>query len=174
MTLVGPEGERNPDTDSYSPSSSVVSFCYIVLSRGTYLFPPVLYYGIMADKKMISAKMGDRTVQRLEQYAEREGISRSQATERMCKQGLDVEESDMRLVPVKTDGGTQIENQLTETQNQLQNQQTVQRHLNVILLLSIFWLAVHLVFSVPSLVTILTGIVLVGGLSYSYIRYWRD
>lgn len=130
---------------------------------------------------MVSAKMGNRTVERLEEYAEKEGISRSQATERMCKQGLDVEESDMRLVPVKTDGGTRIENTLNQTQQTLQNQtekldeqQTVQTGLNVILTLSILWLGVHIIFSVAPLVTVGTGIALVSGLVYTYYQYWRN
>jgi hypothetical protein len=40
------------------------------------------------------------------------------------------------------------------------------------LFLSILWLAGHLVFTVPAIVTVTTGLVLVGGLSYSYYQYW--
>jgi len=127
---------------------------------------------------MVSAKMGNRTVERLEEYAEEEGISRSQATERMAKQGLDVEESDMRLIPVKTDGGTRIENTLNQAQQTLENQsekiedqQIAQKYLSLSLLLAIFWLGVHIIFVVPSLVSIGTGTVLMAGLIYSYYRY---
>jgi len=130
---------------------------------------------------MVSAKMGNRTVERLEEYAEKEGISRSQATERMAKQGLDVEESDMRLVPVKTDGGTRIENTLNQAQQTLQNQsekldkqQSVQTGLNLVLTLSILWLGIHIIFSVAPLVTVGTGVVLVSGLAYTYYQYWRN
>ena len=127
---------------------------------------------------MVSAKMGNRTVERLEEYAEEEGISRSQATERMAKQGLDVEESDMRLIPVKTDGGTRIENTLNQAQQTLENQsekiedqQIAQKYLSLSLSLAIFWLGVHIIFVVPSLVSIGTGTVLMAGLIYSYYRY---
>jgi hypothetical protein len=132
----------------------------------------------MSDKTMVSAKMGNRTVERLEEYAEEEGISRSQATERMAKQGLDVEESDMRLIPVKTDGGTRIENTLNQAQQTLENQsekiedqQIAQKYLSLSLSLAIFWLGVHIIFVVPSLVSIGTGTVLMAGLIYSYYRY---
>jgi Mg2+/citrate symporter len=135
----------------------------------------------MSDKTMVSAKMGNRTVERLEEYAEEEGISRSQATERMAKQGLDVEESDMRLIPVKTDGGTRIENTLNQTQQTLESQsekldeqQSIQTGLNLVLTLSILWLGVHTILSVAPVVTVGTGIVLVSGLVYTYYQYLRD
>jgi Mg2+/citrate symporter len=135
----------------------------------------------MSDKTVVSAKMGNRTVERLEEYAEEEGISRSQATERMAKQGLDVEESDMRLIPVKTDGGTRIENTLNQTQQTLESQsekldeqQSIQTGLNLVLTLSILWLGVHTILSVAPVVTVGTGIVLVSGLVYTYYQYLRD
>lgn len=70
---------------------------------------------------MVSAKVATRTKERLDNYANEEGISRSQAIGRMLKQGLDVEESDMRLVPVRSDGGTVIEDRLDEIQRNQQD-----------------------------------------------------
>jgi hypothetical protein len=70
-------------------------------------------------KEPLTAKVSPKTLSRLEDYAEREGISKSEGTDRLLKQGLDVEESDMRLVPVKSDGGTVIEDELEHTQNQV-------------------------------------------------------
>jgi hypothetical protein len=81
----------------------------------------VLYYSIMADKEMVSAKVASRTKDRLDEYADKEGISRSQAIGRILKQGLDVEESDMRLVPVRSDGGTVIEDRLDQIESQQQD-----------------------------------------------------
>jgi antitoxin component of RelBE/YafQ-DinJ toxin-antitoxin module len=75
----------------------------------------------MADKEMVSAKVASRTKDRLDEYADKEGISRSQAIGRILKQGLDVEESDMRLVPVRSDGGTVIEDRLDQIESQQQN-----------------------------------------------------
>jgi hypothetical protein len=132
----------------------------------------------MSDKTMVSAKMGNRTVERLEEYAEEEGISRSQATERMAKQGLDVEESDMRLIPVKTDGGTRIENTLNQTQQtlegqskKLEEQKTAQNRLWLTLAVAILWLGSHIIFPVGTYLSIGTGVLLIAGLVYSYYRY---
>jgi hypothetical protein len=122
-------------------------------------------------KETLSARISQATFKELKEYAEERGMSKSEATDRLVEKGLKVEDKDILIV--STDGGTRIENTLNQAQQTLQNQQTVQKHLNVILLLSIFWLGVHLVFSVPSVVTILTGIVLVGVQSYSYIRHWK-
>jgi hypothetical protein len=72
-------------------------------------------------KKTLTAKLSPKNLNRLENYADREGISKSEATDRLVKQGLDVEESDMRLVPVQTDGGTIIEDRLDEIERNQQN-----------------------------------------------------
>jgi antitoxin component of RelBE/YafQ-DinJ toxin-antitoxin module len=58
----------------------------------------------MTEKSMVSAKIAERTKERLDEYADREGISRSQVIDRMLKQGLDVENGDVKVVPV--DQGT--------------------------------------------------------------------
>jgi len=63
-------------------------------------------------KETLTAKVSPKTLNRLEKHADNEGISKSEAADRLLKQGLDVEESDMRLVPVKADGGTVIEDRL--------------------------------------------------------------
>ena len=73
-------------------------------------------------KKTLTAKVSPKTMNRLEAYADREELSKSESADRLIKQGLDVEESDMRLVPVQTDGGTIIENRLDEIEKSQQNQ----------------------------------------------------
>lgn len=73
-------------------------------------------------KKTLTAKLSPKNLNRLEDYADREGISKSEATDRLVKQGLDVEESDMRLVPVRSDGGTIIEDRLDEIEKRQQEQ----------------------------------------------------
>jgi antitoxin component of RelBE/YafQ-DinJ toxin-antitoxin module len=134
----------------------------------------------MPDKQMVSAKIAPRTKERLDNYKEEQGVSRSQAIDIMLKQGLDVEESDMRLVPVKTDGGTKIENQIGETQDQLEEvEKTVdelkdgleddisQNNLSYLLLTAgLVYIIIQTSFSVPSSLTIPVGIGLIGGLLY--------
>jgi antitoxin component of RelBE/YafQ-DinJ toxin-antitoxin module len=84
----------------------------------------------MSEKHMVSAKIAPRTKERLDNYKEEQGVSRSQAIDIMLKQGLDVEESDMRLVPVKTDGGTKIENEIQETQEQVNSIEDIAQKLD--------------------------------------------
>ena len=49
---------------------------------------------------MVSAKIAERTKKRLDELADKEGISRSQMIDRMLKQGLDVEQGDVKTVPI--------------------------------------------------------------------------
>jgi Flp pilus assembly protein TadB len=131
----------------------------------------------MPEKKMVSAKIAGRTATRLDEYADREEISRSQAIDRLIKQGLDVEESDMRLVPVQTDGGTKLENQLDQVEDQLQDQskqiteqRKYQQLLNLTLGVSALWLVVYFALGLSPLWTGVTGLPLVGVLSYMLYR----
>ena len=135
----------------------------------------------MSEKHMVSAKIAPRTKERLDNYKEEQGVSRSQAIDIMLKQGLDVEESDMRLVPVKTDGGTKIENEIGETQDQLEEvEKTVDelKHgleddisqnnlLYLLLTVGLVYIIIQTSFEVPSALTIPVGIALIGGLLYA-------
>jgi len=130
---------------------------------------------------MVSAKIGGKTYDRLENYSDEEGISRSQAIDRMLKQGLDVEESDMRLVPVKTDGGTQIENQLDSVESHLENQsekidtqQRNQNYLNLILVVSLVWIGIQLVVDLGALILGVSGIALIVGIAYFYYQIYQE
>ena len=141
----------------------------------------MLYHGVMSRKEMVSAKIGGKTYDRLENYSDEEGISRSQAIDRMLKQGLDVEESDMRLVPVKTDGGTEIENQLDSVESHLENQsekidtqQKNQNYLNLILVVSLVWIGIQLVVDLGALISAGTGIPLIAGIAYFYYQIYQE
>jgi hypothetical protein len=135
------------------------------------------------SKEMVSAKLSSVTKERLEEYADRVGISRSEAVDRMVKQGLDVEESDMRLVPVRSDGGTVIEDELENTQNQVTklSQEIGQfksdmSTLGLPFLIAIIWIFVELAFDIPfgALGSATTGIAVIGWLMYSYYQVVRN
>jgi hypothetical protein len=135
----------------------------------------------MSRKEMVSAKIGGKTYDRLENYSDEEGISRSQAIDRMLKQGLDVEESDMRLVPVKTDGGTERENQLDSVESHLENQsekidtqQRNQNYLNLILVVSLVWIGIQLVADLRALIIGASGITLIAGIAYFYYQIHQE
>jgi antitoxin component of RelBE/YafQ-DinJ toxin-antitoxin module len=129
----------------------------------------------MPDKEMVSAKIANRTKERLDDYADREGMSRSQAIGMILKQGLDVEESDMRLVPVKSDGGTEIENKIEQTQHEVEELQSnideiVEGLWNMrpSLLIAFLWLAIESRLTSPIAVGT-SGIVVIGFVIGNYL-----
>jgi tetrahydromethanopterin S-methyltransferase subunit G len=136
-------------------------------------------------KETLTAKVSPKNLDRLESYADREGISKSEATDRLVKQGLDVEESDMRLVPVKSDGGTIIEDRLDEIESKqteqlndidtrlehTENQYELVNSLGYFMFLTLFWIGIEVAFDMPIWFTVPTGILLVAGLIRHLIRH---
>jgi hypothetical protein len=139
-------------------------------------------------KEMVGAKVSPKTAERLEKYADREQISKSEAIGRLLKQGLDVEESDMRLVPVKSDGGTVIEENLSQIDGQLQeldqeigmvseeieavqNQnervEQIMGGLSLGVIGYLIWAFGVLIFDIPLSLSLLTG-----GLLLTYLTYY--
>ena len=96
----------------------------------------------MSRKEMVSAKIGGKTFDRLENYSNEEGISRSQAIDRMLKQGLDVEESD------------------------------IQNYLNLILSVTVLWFAIYFTIELSTVLTAVTGLPLVAILGYLVYKEW--
>jgi hypothetical protein len=137
-------------------------------------------------KEALTAKVSPKTIDRLEDYVEREQISKSEGTARLLKQGLDVEESDMRLVPVKSDGGTVIENELEYTQNQIQSTQNqvneisndldemiaVYRKVGPTMLAGVIWIGIESTVGIPggTVWTLTTGFFLMVLLLVQYLR----
>lgn len=120
---------------------------------------------------MISSKMASRTAKRVKEYAEREGISKSQAVENMVRQGLDVEESDMRLVPVKTDGGTEMEQKLESVEEKIDSRRQFRRLMDMTLIIAVAWIAIQLsVGGLGPLLSALTGIPLMLSLVYTFYK----
>jgi small basic protein len=87
----------------------------------------------------------------------------------------------MRLVPVKTDGGTEIENQLDSVESHLESQsekidtqQRNQNHLNLILAVSLVWIGVQLVTNLGAIISVVTGVPLIVGLVGVYYRMYEE
>lgn len=132
-------------------------------------------------KKTISSRVSTNTDEKLEEISDEKGISKSELLNRYIRQSIELEEGKREVVRVEADGGSEIKNTLNQAQKTLENQsekideqQSVQTGLNLVLTLSILWLGVHTVFSVAPVVTVGTGIVLVSGLVYTYYQYWRN
>ena len=130
---------------------------------------------------MVSAKIAPRTKERLDSYKEEQGVSRSQAIDIMLKQGLDIEESDMRLVPVKTDGGSKLESEVQETQKQVDEVESIAEEIQsdieddilnnrrnyAFIGIGIAYIVLELGIGLPSLVSIAIGIPLIIALIYT-------
>lgn len=139
-------------------------------------------------KEALTAKVSPKNLERLEDFAEREGISRSEAADRMIKQGLDVQESDMRLVPVKADGGTVLEDQLSDLQSDVEseiddlqsdvddlNQASQQStRLTYLIAISLVWIGAEIGIGLPLWVTVTTGPLIVAALFGQLIKNRRD
>jgi hypothetical protein len=128
-------------------------------------------------KEMLGAKVSPRTMERLERYADQEGISKSEATQRLLDKGLDVQESDMRLVKVRGDGGTVIQDELELTQSEVDSlSQEIEefrlaiRQMSPSLFLALFWIGLTSAFDFASTITAGTGIAVIVLLLYSYYR----
>jgi len=129
----------------------------------------------MSEKEMISSKMASRTAKRLKEYAEREGISKSQAVEDMVRQGLDVQESDMRLVPVRADGGTELEDKIGKVGEKIDSRKEVQKLLNTLLVVGITWIGLQLAFDgLGPIFSFVTGIPIILGLLFSLFKEGVD
>lgn len=74
-------------------------------------------------KTTLSSKVSEETKEKVENYAEQKGISRSEAVDRLVRKSLKIENGDVEIVPVSTDGGTKIEKQLDRIENGLQDSQ---------------------------------------------------
>jgi hypothetical protein len=137
-------------------------------------------------KNTLSAKVGDRTLERLEDYADEEGISKSEATDRMVKQGLDVEESDMRLVPVRADGSGTVEDvqkevsraqdEITTTQAEIQELKSSIKTIGPALMIALGWIGAEISVGIPGGTPVVVGSGLLVALLmlYSYSKTITD
>jgi hypothetical protein len=135
-------------------------------------------------KEMLGAKVSEETMNRLEEFAESKGISKSEATGRLLRQGLDVVEKNVRVVPLEADGGLEGEiqdtqRQVEKTQNQVEevseNVTSISEQLNEIMLpltVAILWIGIEVTVGIPfaPIGTAITGIPLVLWLIYPQVR----
>jgi antitoxin component of RelBE/YafQ-DinJ toxin-antitoxin module len=131
------------------------------------------YYS-MTDKELISVRLETDTKQRVEEYADEHGVSRSVAIRRLLDKGIDFEEAGL-TVP---DGG-----QLEETQSQVEEVSetldSLSEQLNEIMLpltAAILWIGLEITYGIPGgpIGTAVTGIPLILWLVYPQLRGWYE
>jgi hypothetical protein len=132
----------------------------------------------MTQKEVLSARLDEKTSEQLDEFADENSLSRSEAAERLIHQSLRIENGDVEIVPVSPDGG--IEQKIDETRQVLQTQSSArpqqnraQLYLQGILVLTIAWYAIVTAFAIPTEFAIVTGLIVFGGLSYGYYHYLR-
>lgn len=133
----------------------------------------------MGEKPILTARLSTRTMDRLEDYAESEGTSKSEAADRMIKQGLDVHDSDMRLVPVKADGGFEqvvgdLQNDVGQLEESIQAERE-QRQKEItsfygILGLSLLWIGIVQLSAIPWPVVAGTGSIMLVAVLFGLSR----
>jgi cell division protein FtsB len=130
------------------------------------------------SKQAVTSKIGDKTVERIEEYAESQDISRSQAIEELTRKALKVEDKGEIVI---TDGGNQVERQLDSVESHLENQsdkidtqQKNQNYLNLILVVSLVWIGIQLVVDLGALISAGTGIPLIAGIAYFYYQIYQE
>ncbi len=130
------------------------------------------------SKQAVTSKIGDKTVERIEEYAESQDISRSQAIEELTRKALKVEDKGEIVI---TDGGNQVESQLDSVESHLENQsekidtqQRNQNYLNLILVVSLVWIGIQLVVDLGALISAGTGIPLIAGIAYFYYQIYQE
>jgi hypothetical protein len=129
-------------------------------------------------KKAVSSKVSYKTDKKLEEISDKKGISKSELLNRYIRQSIEIERGKKEITRVETDGSGEVQETLDQAQQTLQlqsekldEQKRAQKYLSLSLSLAIFWLGAHIIFVVPSLVSIGTGTVLIAVLVYSYYRY---
>jgi metal-responsive CopG/Arc/MetJ family transcriptional regulator len=124
------------------------------------------------SKQAVTSKIGDKTVERIEEYAESQDISRSQAIEELTRKALKVEDKGEIVI---TDGGA-VEESLSETRQKLSKQidsgQTTQTYLNSIIVIAVVWLGIVSLVQTSSTAIITTGGGIVTALIYVYYQRW--
>jgi len=133
----------------------------------------------MTQKEVLSARLDEKTSEQLDEFADENSLSRSEAAERLIHQSLRIENGDVEIVPVSPDGG--IEQKVDETKQVLQNQSSQlhqqnrdQLYLQSILVLTVVWYAIVSAFAIPMALALATGLIVFGGLSYGYYHYLRE
>ena len=121
------------------------------------------------SKQAVTSKMGKTTVERIEEYAESQDISRSQAIEELTRKALKVEDKGEIVI---TDGGNQVENRLDSFEEELREQNQHQNYLNRTLAVTVFWFVVYFTLGLSPVWTAITGVPLVAVLFYLVYKEW--
>ena len=119
-------------------------------------------------KEMVSAKVSEKTKKLVDEYAEAEGISRSEAIQRLLDQGLDVQRSDVTVIKgtkneVIPDGG-----ELEDLRRSVESNGQKGRYILPLIAIGLLWVGIQVSADIPATLTVLSGLVVAFSLTYAY------
>lgn len=126
-------------------------------------------------KEMVSAKVSEKTKKLVDEYAEAEGISRSEAIQRLLDQGLDVQRSDVTVIKgseneVIPDGG-----ELEDLRRSVESNGQKGRYTFPLIVIGLLWVGVQASTDLPVTLTVLSGLLVAFSLSYAYyVEYLKE
>ena len=146
----------------------------------------------MGEQPIVSASVPQRLKNQIEEYADRKGLSRSEAINRLIEQGLEMSQSEVTVIygdqEIVTDGGQlaqrfsaemsslqeqaeEIEKRVEKEAEKRQNREVASKRLTAILAVAVVWLGTVTVFSLPSLGVIFSGAGIIALLLYQLYHY---
>lgn len=143
------------------------------------------------SKPIISASVSEKTKDKVDEFADSEGISRSEAVQRLLDQGLDVQQSDVTVIKgtegeAIPDGGTvreiktsvdQVEQQVTDINEQVAEVRETESEDSLIttfLVLGIIWIIAFAVFDPSTLWTVVSGLIVALGITAAMKIQWGN
>lgn len=118
-------------------------------------------------KPVISGSVPEELKEKVDEYKEENGYSRSEAIRNLLKTGIEVETSDKAVLPVDAiaDGGQvkeemkqEVEEEVSGIRQTLDKQEKDQRLQNGMVLVGIVWVAIQTAIGLGTLATVATGV----------------
>ena len=146
----------------------------------------------MGKNPVLSASVSESLKEDIEAFAEKKGLSRSEAMRRLVEQGLEMNRSEVTVIygdqEIVTDGGQlarkfsaemsslqeqaeEIEKRVEKEAEKRQNREVASKRLTAILAVAVVWLGTVTVFSLPSLGVIFSGAGIIALLLYQLYHY---
>jgi membrane-bound ClpP family serine protease len=128
-------------------------------------------------KETLSARINEETESELEDYADSLSISKSEATDRLLHKAIKIENGDVEIVPIRSDGGQiedrihDTENQLEELSSQLEEDVTKNKLSYVFLAIGLAYIMIQLSVGLPTVLGIISGsLIIVALLGVNLLR----
>jgi hypothetical protein len=120
-------------------------------------------------KQQLSARVSDNVADDLEEFAEKNNISKSEATNRLLNDALKMKNGEAEIL-VPDGAGTKSENQLDVIEQKVVSKYNQ----SIINIIGLFYIGAVLRYDVSSAVTILGGLAILSLVVYVHLDDWID